>query len=639
MIESRQSIAVPTPLRVLARRPAFRDPAGVVTKMDGAMVEPGPGESAITIALLRFDNPSGDPEQDYFARGFVEDVATELSRFPTLEVIHPTTSFALGSGPPASQRLPGLLRGGYLLRGSVRRLGDVTRVAAQLVEASSGRQVWAERFDAPAEGLLSVQDQIVAQVASTLAISIDGARLQHARRQPLSSLEVYDCWLRGLACLRRGTVEDDARARTFFERAVALDPHYARAYAGLSLSHFNEWSCQAWELWDEKERLAFEYARRAAELDDRDGLVQLVLGRIFAYRRQFDEAARHVDRAIELNPNDADVLAHGALCYAYLGQCDLAVRLARKGMRLNPSHPDWYLACAAFPLFFLRQYEESVALTSKVPRAFVDMPALLAAAHALLGDGARAAFYLEMFQSDFVEKVTFGRRPEPGEPLRWLLHVNPLRRPEHADLIARGLRLAGLPADPDEGRLRAMARPASDDLGGAVFRREDAFWTLAFEGIVVQLTEVKGFHDLAMLLAQPHSPIHALDLAGRSEEPRGHDPMLDRRARRELGARVQALQAEIDEAQSLNDHARAEQARAELDRLVTVLSQALGLGGRSRRLGSATERARTAVTWRIRNAIGKIAAAHPTLGRHLHHGVRTGTSCVYAPEKPIDWSI
>src|ERR671919_2769983 len=347
------------------------------------MAEPGAVESATTIAVLPFDNPSGDPEQEYFARGFVEDVVTDLSRFPTLEVIHPQTSFAVEPVSRSIADLPEALRGGYLLRGTVRRMGAVIRVAAQLVEATSGRQVWAERFDAPAEQIFSVQDQIVAQVVSTLATSIESARLQQARRKPLTSLEVYDCWLRGLDCLRRGTVDDDERARAFFERALALDPHYARAYAGVSLSHFNEWSCQAWELWDEKERLAFDYARRAAELDDRDALVQLVLGRILVYRRRYDEA---------------------------------------------------------------------VSLVSKVPRALVDLPALLAAAHAFVGDSERAAAYVEMFMSDFVEKITFGRRPELGEPLRWLLHVNPLRRPEHAEQIARGLRLAGLPADPDESR-------------------------------------------------------------------------------------------------------------------------------------------------------------------------------------------
>jgi adenylate cyclase len=165
-------------------------------------------EAAATIAVLPFENPSGDPEQEYFARGFVEDVVTELSRFPTLEVIHPKTSFTLGGS-----RTPDGLRIGYRLLGSVRRLGETVRVTAQLVEGDAGWQVWADRFDAPAERLLEVQDEIVARVASTLAGRIDSARLHQARRKPLSSLEVYDCWLRGLDCLRRGSVRSATSSR------------------------------------------------------------------------------------------------------------------------------------------------------------------------------------------------------------------------------------------------------------------------------------------------------------------------------------------------------------------------------------------------------------------------------------------
>jgi TolB-like protein/Tfp pilus assembly protein PilF len=593
---------------------------------------------AATIAVLPFENPSGDPEQEYFARGFVEDLVTELSRFPTLEVVHVRSAAGAGrEGTP--DRPPGGLRVGHVLRGSVRRLGSTVRVAAQLVEAPAGRQVWADRFDAPAEDLLAVQDEIVAAVASRLAVQIDSARLQQARRKPLSSLEVYDCWLRGLDCLRRGTVEDDERARAFFERALALDPHWARAHAGLSLSHFNEWSCQAWELWDDKERLAYEHARQAAALDDRDALVQLVLGRILLYRREFDQAARHVDRAIALNPNDADVLAHVALCRAYLGDAEAAVDLAAKAMRLNPQHPDWYAPSAALPLLLLGRYGEAVALLSRAPRATVDTPACLAAAHALAGELPRAAAALEMFLVDFVEKITFGRAPEPGEPLRWLLHVNPFRRAEDAALLARGLELAGLPADPDERRPRAVARPAAPGAPAAVFRAEGELWTVGFDGLAVQLTEAKGFHDLAELLAKPGARIHCLELAGRTAEPRGDDAVLDARARRELAARARELQEETDGAEARNDPARAERAREELERIVTALSQALGLGGRTRRLGSAAERARTAVTWRIRNAIRKIGTVHPALGRHLENAVRTGTYCAYTPDRPVDWAL
>jgi hypothetical protein len=130
-----------------------------------------------------------------------------------------------------------------------------------------------------------------------------------------------------------------------------------------------------------------------------------------------------------------------------------------------------------------------------------------------------------------------------------------------------------------------------------------------------------------------------LELAGRSAEPRGDDAVLDERARREVTARARELQETIDEAEAMNDRGRAELAREELDQLVTALSGALGLGGRSRRLGSAAERARSAVTWRIRNAIRKIATAHPPLGRHLDNAVRTGTYCAYAPERAVDWVL
>jgi hypothetical protein len=172
-----------------------------------------------------------------------------------------------------------------------------------------------------------------------------------------------------------------------------------------------------------------------------------------------------------------------------------------------------------------------------------------------------------------------------------------------------------------------------------VFRAEGELWTLAFDGLAVQLTEAKGFHDLTELLAKPDARIHCLELAGRSAEPRGDDPVLDARARRELTSRARELQEQIDDAETLNDRGRAERAREELDGIVTALSGALGLGGRSRRLGSAAERARTAVTWRIRNAIRKIATAHPVLGRHLENAVRTGTYCAYSPDRPIDWRL
>jgi TolB-like protein len=597
--------------------------------------------STTRIVLQPFENLAGDPAQDVLARGLSYDLAAELARFATLEVVPPNSAshvLATGDRDEASARL-------FVLNGGLRRIDGRIRLSVQLTERTSGRQVWADRIDAGAEEILHVQDDIVAQVAAALALRADEARLTKARRKPMVSLEAYECWLRGRDCLQQGTLESDAEARVFFERALELDPHFARAYAGLSLSHFNEWSCQAWVQWDDKERHAFAYAKRAADLDSSDAMVEIVLGRIMLYRRRFDEAAEHVARALALNPNDADVLAHAALCRALLGDGASGLELATKATRLNPTSGDWYIGPAALSLFVLGRLEESIAFAVRMPNATLDCPALLAAALALAGDYPRATVYLQRFLADFDERVTFGRAPDPGEPLRWLLHVNPFRRAEDVERITTGLRLAGLPIDPDTERPAAAGTaPAGKALSGgratdARFFQQGDRWQLAFEGTVISVADAKGLRDVASLLACRGEERHCLELAGRPAETSGQAAMLDDRARREYRARLIELQREIDEAERDHDQARGGRAREEMDSLVEALSGALGLGGRSRSLGSAAERARSAVTWRIRSAIRKIAALHPALGRHLENSIRTGTYCSYQPERPIDWQL
>jgi hypothetical protein len=173
----------------------------------------------------------------------------------------------------------------------------------------------------------------------------------------------------------------------------------------------------------------------------------------------------------------------------------------------------------------------------------------------------------------------------------------------------------------------------------AVFRRDGELWTAAFEGQTVRLVDVKGFADLSRLLARPGVEVHCLELADRPAEPSPGDVVLDDRARREIRARAVDLQREIDDADAAHDLGRAERAREELDRLVDSLTGAIGLRGRPRGLGSPAERARSAVTWRLRSAIKKVAAVHPRLGRHLDNAVRTGHFCVYQPEAAIDWLL
>lgn len=587
-----------------------------------------------TIAVLPFEDLAAGPAEAWFARGLAEDLITELSRFPQLEVIHAHSAFAEGVRELPDRDLGRELGARYVLRGTVRRGGGRVVVTTRLVDAESALQVGAERFEMPESELPGLELDIASTVASALALRIDDAHLVGARRKSLGDLLAYECWLRGLDHLRRGTVEDDDHARALFERALELDPHFARAHAGISLSHFNEWSCQSWSAWDEKEHLAFESARRAAELDDSDHVAQLILGRVHLFRREFDAAARRFELALRLNPNDADALVQLTLGLCLLGEPERARDLVQKAKRLNPKHGDWYFAFEVYVRFSLEEFEETLRLADVARGMTVDLAAYAASAAALLGRGEEAAARLVAFVEDLREKILFGRDPEPGEPLRWLLHVNPFRRPEDEQRLVAGLLQAGLAPDPDA---TTHAAPGAD--AAPTFRPDGDVFDVAFRGQRVRLGEVKGFHDLACLLRSPGEAFHCLELAGRPAPTDRADEVVDAAGRAELKRRARELQTELDQARDHSDAARVEAIRVEMDALVDTLSKSLGIGGRSRALGSASERARSAVTWRIRSAIRKIAAAHPALGRHLENSVRTGTFCAYEPERPVDWRL
>jgi predicted ATPase/tetratricopeptide (TPR) repeat protein len=219
----------------------------------------------------------------------------------------------------------------------------------------------------------------------------------------------------------------------------------------------------------------------------------------------------------------------------------------------------------------------------------------------------------------------------------------PARQAELVALVTAELRgpaqapgaAAGAPA---RGEAAAGAAAGAANL----FRPEGELWTLAFGGDTVHMPDLKGLHDLARLLAAPGQELHCLDLAGAPDgvPAQGHaGELLDDEARAAYKQRITELREELELAQAANDGVRAERAREELDAVGDALSSAYGLGGRARRAGDQAERARSAVTWRIRSAISRVDAIHPALGRHLRNSVRTGTFCAYMPEQPVSWQL
>lgn len=597
----------------------------------------------VCVAVLPFENLSDHREDDYFSRGFVEDLITDLAHFRSLQVISSYTSSKVGAEARSVADAVRELDIDYLLRGHLRRVSDQIRLSAQLLDAVGGRIIWANHFDMPMDAIFEIQDEIVEQVVGAISTQIDKVLLAAARKKPLTSLAAYDCWLRGMNQMRLGTPEADLEARRIFKQALEIDPNYSRAYAGLSLSYFNVWSCQLWEKWEETGRKAYAYALEASRLDDTDHVVQMILGSILLYHRQFDQAEAHVDKSLALNANDADCLVQLSFNKTYLGKAAEGEKLFQKAMRLNPYRNIWYYPYGALTLFCQRRYDPFIEMALKAPLTdvWIDLPVFLAVAYYHTDRPREAAGYLDIFIQTFAEKITAGRPPRPDEMVAWLKQANPFKFEDDSQHFIQGVMAAGLGDRGDTGpSLGVKTVPApSAGSGSNRFIKQEGLWEMTFDGRTVQMPEMKGFIDIARLLAVPENEIHCTELMGSTDSLSEPAFTLDDKARRAYETRIRDLRDEIGEAESMNDLERTEKLNAELDQLTDHLSRSLGLGRRPRKLDADADRARAAVTWRIRNAIRKIESVHPSLANHFSYAIRTGAFCSYTPEKDTHWKL
>jgi TolB-like protein/Tfp pilus assembly protein PilF len=597
----------------------------------------------IAIAVLPFENLSGSEINDYFARGFVEELMTDLSQFQSLRVISSYTARKLrgrdgGDALEASRELG--IR--FLLRGALIRRKDHLRITPQLIDVETGGLLWAEKFDAPTDDILEIQERIVRQTAGAISIQIDRKLLTRSRKKPETRFAAYDYWLQGMDLLRQGSTETDQRAKALFEKALAIDPHFSRAYTGISLSYFNDWSCQVPDRWDEIENNAYRYAMKAVDLDGEDHVARMVIGRILIYRREFDLGEAHIDKALALNPNDADNLAILSHYKALLGKPDEGEALFKQALTLNPYRSLWYFTYGAVPYFVREQYEQCIetALKGPLTEEWFDLPAFVAASYAHLGDAENAGRYLDIFVREFQEKMTDGRPPSAEEIIDWIRMANPFRYEAHSNLYVDGLLKAGLAERCGGPAAASPDRPAPEPAAGAnVFREETDLWRVEFDGRSDRMPGVKGFYDIARLLASPEREVHCTELMGTTTSFADEDEMVDEKAKAAYAQRMKELKEEIAEAEANNDLIRSEKLKTELDGLTDHLSRSVGLSGRSRKLNSDVERARSAVTWRIRSAIKKIGAVNPSLARHLDHSITTGTFCAYQPERAVSWQL
>jgi TolB-like protein/class 3 adenylate cyclase/Tfp pilus assembly protein PilF len=312
-----------------------------------------------SIAVLPFTNMSGDREQEYFSDGMTDDIITALSRLPGLFVIDRNSAFTYKSKPVEAEQVSRELGVHYVLEGSVRKEANQVRITAQLVDATTDYEIWAERYDRPLQDIFALQDEIVRKIVTTLKLQLTLQEQGVLVHKTTENLDAYDDLLRGMESLGSGTKDANMTARQMFERAVALDPQYASAYASIGLTYLIDWESQ----WNTDPKIlgqANELAQKAVALDDSLPAAHDILGDIYLFKRQHDQAIAEAERAIALDPNRADGYVDLALILRFSGRAEEALESVNKAMRLNPHYPAYYLQVLGQAYCQVGRYEDAI---------------------------------------------------------------------------------------------------------------------------------------------------------------------------------------------------------------------------------------------------------------------------------------
>ena len=426
------------PVRAFAIGPA---PADTSLPGDGKLLSLPDKPS---IAVLAFQNMSSDPEQDYFADGMADEILTALSRFRELFVIARTSSFTYKGKTVDVRRIGRELGVRYVLEGSVRKAGGRLRITGQLVDATSGVQVWSDRFEGSQEDIFDLQDRVASAVVNAVAPRIEQAEITRAVAKATDSLDAYDYFMRASPCIYRWGRSDLEEAEVLLNRSIELDPKFAAAYAGAT------W-CLAWRVvnfWTDD--LATDaarcgvLARHAVDLAPDDANVLSLAGYSLAQvAGAFDEGLALIDRAVSLNPNLARAWFISAVVQIFIGKPETAIEHNERAMRLSPRDIVLHLMMhtMARACFYCERLDEAIAWST---RAMRESP------HGQEGSllHLAASYALTQRQEEANSALAKFLAIHPQARLSNLWQLSQLRAVRAPDLVAKlkeGLRLAGMP--------------------------------------------------------------------------------------------------------------------------------------------------------------------------------------------------
>jgi adenylate cyclase len=318
-----------------------------------------------SIAVLPFDNMSGDPDQDYFSDGLTEAIITGLSGIPRLFVIARNSTFIYKGKPVKVQQVAHELGVQYIVEGSVQMAKDRVRIIVQLIDAITGRHLWAEKYDKPLKDIFALQDEITLKIINALEVKLTEGEQARIRLKGVTNLEAYMKALKGLEYLRRENKEDNALARQEAEEAIALLPDNSGLYTLLAATYIMD----LWLGSTKSQLITFAQAtdsiKKAIALDNNNSDAYMVLSDIYLLRRQHEQAIAAAERAVGLNPNGADAYCQLAWVLYNSGKRVEAIDLFVKAIRLNPFPPSYYLTMLGAAYIPVGQYEEAIDALKK----------------------------------------------------------------------------------------------------------------------------------------------------------------------------------------------------------------------------------------------------------------------------------
>ncbi len=389
------------------------------------------------IAVLPFNNMSGEREQDYFSDGISEDIITALSKLRWFFVIARNSSFTYKGKAVHMKQIGEELGVRYVLEGSVRKSGDRVRITAQLNDVSTGSHIWAERYDRDLADVFAVQDQITEAIVAAIEPQLYAAENFRARRKPPNNLDAWDLVMRALSHYWRVTRPDNMVAQALLEKAIAIDPNYGQALSLLATSHMfavhSGWA---------DIRTAAPVAERAAlaavEADSEDPWAHNALGSVYFSTRRLDNSLAEFELALQLNPNFSLAQGYYGLALSYTGRWQEAHEAAQRAIRLSPRDPSSaiYYGVAAYAQFVGRNYQEAMALAREAIRQRGD----LSGAYRVLTVAAGMSGEAEVATAALQEL----RRAQPNISLAWIANQLPWKLDADREHYLEAFRRAGL---------------------------------------------------------------------------------------------------------------------------------------------------------------------------------------------------